>query len=283
MDQISYQNIIENLTNAVIILDKTFKVRFINSSAEVLFDISQRQAELIPLQAILPGEDNLFKSLLKVMETGHSSLQREIKLYIPTTGEINVDCAIKLLELESNKNFILLEFFQLDTADTIARVIGNLRMTPKKDLGFSIIYNSNDITNNLYSEEIGLEASNISKNEDIRNVLLSIKHACVKAPGLIANGRDMGTKVFPEAMLKIYFTASIDIRAKRRYEQLIKSGFIPNLVNIQKSLKERDEKDINREVSPLKAAKDAIIIDSSELNIDTILDKILGLYKISRV
>ena len=135
----------------------------------------------------------------------------------------------------------------------------------------------------MYSEEIGLEASNISKNEDIRNVLLSIQHACVQEPGLIANGRDMGTKVFPEAMLKIYFIASIDIRAKRRYEQLIKSGSSPNLVNIHKSLKERDEKDINREVSPLKAAKDAIIIDSSELNIDTILDKILGLYKISRV
>ena len=156
-------------------------------------------------------------------------------------------------------------------------------MVPKKDLGFSVIYNSNDITKNLYSEEIGLEASNISKNEDIRNVLLSIQHACVQAPGLIANGRDMGTKVFPEAALKIYFTASIDVRAKRRYEQLIRSGSSPNLINIRKSLEERDEKDINREVSPLKAAKDAIIIDSSELNIDTILDKILGLYKISRV
>ena len=121
MDQISYQNIIENLTNAVIILDKAFKVRFLNSSAEVLFDISQRQAELIPFQAILPGEDNLFKSLVKVMETGHSSLQREIKLYIPTTGEINVDCAVKLLELESNKKFILLEFFQLDNQQRMSR------------------------------------------------------------------------------------------------------------------------------------------------------------------
>ena len=93
----------------------------------------------------------------------------------------------------------------------------------------------------------------------------------------------MGTKVFPEAVLKIYFTASIGVRAKRRYEQLIRSGSSPNLLNIRKSLEERDEKDINRKVSPLKAAKDAIIIDSSELNIDTILDKILGLYKISRV
>ena len=177
----------------------------------------------------------------------------------------------------------IIEKIDTYTVDVIARIIRNLKMAPKKDLGFSIIYNSNDITNNLYSEEIGLEASNISKNEDIRNVLLSIQHACVQVPGLIANGRDMGTKVFPEAALKIYFTASIDVRAKRRYEQLIKSGSSPNLINIRKSLEERDEKDINREVSPLKAAKDAIIIDSSELNIDTILDKILGLYKISRV
>jgi len=169
------------------------------------------------------------------------------------------------------------------TVDAIAKIIENLQMIPTKDLGFSILYNSNDITNNLHNEEIGLEASNISKNENIRNVLLSIQHACVQAPGLIANGRDMGTKVFPEAMLKIYFTASIDVRAKRRYEQLMRSGSSPNLLNIRKSLEERDEKDINREVSPLKAAKDAIIVDSSELNIDTILDKILGLYKISRV
>ena len=177
----------------------------------------------------------------------------------------------------------IMEHIDAYTVDIIARIINNLKIVPKKDLGFSIIYNSNDITDNLYSEEIGLEASNISKNEDIRNVLLSIQHACAQEPGLIANGRDMGTKVFPEAVLKIYFIASIDVRAERRYEQLIKSGSSPNLVNIRKSLKERDEKDINREVSPLKAAKDAIIIDSSELNIDTILDKILGLYKISRV
>ena len=93
----------------------------------------------------------------------------------------------------------IIENIDTYTVDTIARIISNLKMVPKKDLGFSIIYNSNDITKNLYNEEIGLEASNISKNEDIRNVLLSIQHACAQAPGLIANGRDMGTKVFPEA------------------------------------------------------------------------------------
>ena len=102
-------------------------------------------------------------------------------------------------------------------------------------------------------------------------------------PGLIANGRDMGTKVFINAQLKIYFTADLDIRAKRRYEQLLKSGSSPSFEYIRKSLEDRDQKDINRDISPLKAAKDAIIIDSSKLNIESILDKILELYKITGV
>ena len=167
--------------------------------------------------------------------------------------------------------------------DTIEKIIHNMQMVPSKNLGFNIVYNSKDITDNLYNERIGLQASDISKNEYIRGALLSIQHACAQMPGLIANGRDMGTKVFPDAKLKIYFTANIDVRAQRRYEQLKKSGSNPNLENIRKSLEQRDQKDMNRDVSPLKAAKDAIIVDSSELNIETILDKILGLYKISRV
>lgn len=167
--------------------------------------------------------------------------------------------------------------------DTIEKIIHNMQMVPSKNLGFNIVYNSKDITDNLYNERIGLQASDISKNEYIRGSLLSIQHACAQMPGLIANGRDMGTKVFPDAKLKIYFTANIDVRAQRRYEQLKKSGSNTNLENIRKSLEQRDQKDMNRDVSPLKAAKDAIIVDSSELNIETILDKILGLYKISRV
>ena len=167
--------------------------------------------------------------------------------------------------------------------NTVEKIIHNMKMVPTKNLGFNIVYNSNDITDNLYNETIGLQASDISKNEYIRGALLSIQHACAQMPGLIANGRDMGTKVFPDAKLKIYFTANIDVRAQRRYEQLKKSGSNTNLENIRKSLEQRDQKDMNRDVSPLKAAKDAIIVDSSELNIETILDKILGLYKISRV
>jgi len=79
----------------------------------------------------------------------------------------------------------------------------------------------------------------------------------------------------------LYFTAEIEVRAKRRYEQLIKNGSDPKLEDIRKSLEDRDEKDINRDISPLKAAKDAVIIDSTQLNVESILDKILELYNIT--
>jgi len=162
-------------------------------------------------------------------------------------------------------------------------VISNICLKPSDNLDFLVTYKDIDISNNLYEEEIGLAASDVSKNKDIRNLLLPIQQGCISLPGLIANGRDMGTKVFPEAQLKIYFTADLDVRAERRYEQLLKSGSKPSLENIRKSLEDRDEKDINRVISPLKAAKDAVIIDSTELNIESILDKILELYKISGV
>ena len=154
-------------------------------------------------------------------------------------------------------------------------------MAPNQNLGFDVLYEKTNITDRLHYEEVGLLASSISKNEAIRSALLPLQHACIQAPGLIANGRDMGTKVFPDSILKIYFTADLDIRAKRRYEQLIKTGTKPNLINIRNSLKDRDEKDINRKISPLKVAKDAIIIDSSHLNVDSVLDKIIELYKIT--
>ena len=118
---ISYQNVIENLTTAIVLLDESFKVHYINASAEVVFDISQRQAEHIPFQAILPGEDALFKSLILVQETGQELIEREIKLYIPAYGEQMFDCAIKLIETSDYKQTILLEFYQLDVQQRISR------------------------------------------------------------------------------------------------------------------------------------------------------------------
>ena len=99
-----------------------------------------------------------------------------------------------------------------------------------------------------------------------------------KAPGLVADGRDMGTVVFPDAKLKIFLTASVSIRARRRYNQLIDKGIDVSLPDILRDLKERDRRDIERSVSPLKPAKDAVIIDCTDLAIEEVVDQVLRLY-----
>ena len=116
-----YQNVIEHLTTAIVILDDSFKVHFINASAEVLFGISQRQAELISFQAILPGEDALCTSFGKVQKTGQALIEREVKLYIPSSGEVIVDCAIKPVDIDGVEQAILIELSQLDIKHRISR------------------------------------------------------------------------------------------------------------------------------------------------------------------
>ena len=170
---------------------------------------------------------------------------------------------------------------ELFNQDNISKSIRNIYLEPTKNLSFNVLFKDTNITKYLHSEDIGHLASVVSKDELLRNALLPLQHDCIKKPGLIANGRDMGTKVFPNSILKIYFTADLEVRAKRRHDQLIKNGSDSKFREIRKSLQDRDEKDINRDISPLKAAKDAVIIDSTELNVESILDKILELYKIT--
>tara|TARA_B100001996_G_scaffold334500_1_gene284662 strand:+ start:4466 stop:5137 length:672 start_codon:yes stop_codon:yes gene_type:complete len=174
-----------------------------------------------------------------------------------------------------------LESLDLNSEKEVKNIINNIELLPSKDLQFQVFYKNKDITNFLYSEEIGLQASIVSQYKLVRDLLLFLQHSCVQNPGLIANGRDMGTKVFPNAKLKIYFTADLEIRASRRHKQLLESGINSDLESITNMLKDRDNSDKDRIISPLKAADDAIIIDSSNLKIDTVLDKILELYKIS--
>tara|TARA_B100000287_G_scaffold338501_1_gene324533 strand:- start:130 stop:807 length:678 start_codon:yes stop_codon:yes gene_type:complete len=164
----------------------------------------------------------------------------------------------------------------------VESLIQNLKLdTSFGETEYKIFYINEDISIYLENEEIGVYASQVAKLEYIRSMLLPLQHSSLKKPGLIANGRDMGTKVFPNAQLKLFFTASLEIRAKRRFLEMKDTGKHKNLEEILKSLKERDESDINRKISPLIPATDAQIIDSSNLNIETVLDKISKLYTIS--
>ena len=174
-----------------------------------------------------------------------------------------------------------LESIDLNSEKEVKNIINDIKLVPSENLQFQVFYKNKNITNFLYSEEMGLQASVVSQYQLVRELLLLLQHSCVQSPGLIANGRDMGTKVFPEAKLKIYFIADLEIRAGRRHKQLLESGTNSDLESITKMLKERDNSDKDRAISPLKAADDAVIVDSSNLKLDTVLDKILELYKIS--
>ena len=115
----------------------------------------------------------------------------------------------------------------------------------------------------LRDEAIGVRASEIARLPAVRAALLERQRAFRQPPGLVADGRDMGTVVFPDAVLKVFLTASAEVRAQRRYKQLIDKGNSANLATLSRDLEERDERDAAREVAPLKPAADAVSVDSS--------------------
>ena len=141
----------------------------------------------------------------------------------------------------------------------------------------SVLLNNQDITESLRSEKVGLHASEIARDQHIRQALLEKQRKFAKQPGLVADGRDMGTVVFLDAPLKIFLTASVKIRAKRRHKQLMNLGQDGNLAHLIKTIEARDKLDINRKISPLRPALDAITIESDNLSVDQVLEKILDL------
>ena len=136
-----------------------------------------------------------------------------------------------------------------------------------------------DITDLIRSELIGKFASEIAKNKLIREKILGLQKSFFKSPGLVADGRDMGTVVFPEAKVKIFLTASIEERANRRYKQLILKENNVNLTDLFETIKLRDESDTNRKISPLKAAKDAYLIKTDNLSINQSFEKVMEIVR----
>jgi cytidylate kinase len=123
----------------------------------------------------------------------------------------------------------------------------------------------------IREEDVSAGASIVAAHPEVRHAVLALQLAQRRPPGLVADGRDMGTVVFPDAALKIYLDASLEARAERRYKQLIDKGLTANLRDLLAGLRERDERDKGRTVSPLKPAPDAFIIDSTSLSIDAVL------------
>ena len=135
----------------------------------------------------------------------------------------------------------------------------------------SVILNGQDISNLIRTEDIGTLASKLAASASIRAVLLQKQREFLKSPGLVADGRDMGTTVFPDAALKIFLTASIEERSLRRLKQLKEKGITARLARLSQEIAERDNRDSKREESPMKPAKDAEILDTTGLGLDEVV------------
>ncbi len=141
--------------------------------------------------------------------------------------------------------------------------------------GVRVVLEGEDVTKEIRTEQAGHAASVVASIGVVRSALLERQRAFAEMPGLIADGRDMGTVVFPHAAVKIFLTASAQERASRRYKQLISKGSSASLQVVLADIKERDDRDMNREVAPLRPADDAKIIDCSDMTIDQVLQAVM--------
>ena len=148
---------------------------------------------------------------------------------------------------------------------------------------FQILLEGEDVTSDLRTEDTGALASEIAAYTEVRNALLKRQRLFAQGDGLVADGRDMGTVVFPAADIKIYLTASIEERAKRRHKELIEKGEDVSLRALAEQVAARDERDMNREVSPLVAAEDAIELDTSDMSAKQVLETVLNLIVFKRL
>ena len=167
---------------------------------------------------------------------------------------------------------------QLDAAheNTIADLA---RTLPVRFEGESVWLGSQDVSDAIRTEEAGMNASKVSVLPAVRTALVALQHSFQRLPGLLADGRDMGTVIFPHAPLKVYLTASAAQRAERRHKQLISKGISTTLDSLRADLEARDVRDSNRSVAPLKPAQDALQLDNSQLSIEASLDQVLAWWK----
>lgn len=170
-----------------------------------------------------------------------------------------------------------LALFDEDSLVQEALVV-NLAFDPQED-GVHVILNGEDVSLAIRTEEAGANASKVAVLPRVRQALLARQRDFRQEPGLVADGRDMGTVVFPDAQVKIFLDASCEVRAKRRVLQLESSGKTADYAAILQEITERDERDRNRSVAPLKPADDAVIIDSSDMTVEEVFNKAMEIVK----
>src|SRR6267154_722836 len=163
--------------------------------------------------------------------------------------------------------------------DDAARLAELARGAQPRFEAWRIELDGEDLTEAIRAEPVGRAASRVAAHAPVRDALLRAQRAFRRWPGLVADGRDMGTVVFTDAILKVFLTASVEVRAQRRLKQLIEKGYSANLDDLLRDLRERDERDRNRAVAPLKPAIDAYQLDTSSLCVDEVAGQVLAWYR----
>ena len=159
----------------------------------------------------------------------------------------------------------------------------DIRFETESNGQFKVFLEGEDVSRELRTEETGLLASKVAQFPGVRAALLKRQRMFARTPGLVADGRDMGTEIFPAAELKIYLTASAEERAARRYKELLEKGEDVSLPALVEQVRSRDERDMSRDASPLRAADGAIELDSSAMSIQEVTDTVLNILSVKGI
>lgn len=195
---------------------------------------------------------------------------RELSFIYVDTGAMYRAMALYLLRRKVNR----------DDTEQIGNICQDAEISIEYKNGEQIVLlNGENVNSYLRTEEVGNMASVSSAVPRVREKLLSLQRKLAKDMSVVMDGRDIGTTILPDADVKIYLTASSLTRAKRRYLELQEKGTVCNLDDIQKDIEERDQRDMSREISPLRQAEDAVLVDSSNLTIQQVVDRILQIFR----
>ena len=216
---------------------------------------------MIPKIITIDGPSGVGKGTIAIMVADHFGFN-----YLDS-GSLYRSLALALSEANIDIDKDLVGFKKI-----LAKI--NIDYRYHKSGEITIFVNNKEYTNKIRTENVAKMASEVAKNSSAREMLEVIQRNHIKSPGLVADGRDMGTKVFIEANIKFFLTASVEKRAERRLNQLKDQGISANLPNLIKELLLRDKADTERTISPLVPAKDAVVVDTTNLNVSQVFTKI---------
>jgi len=172
----------------------------------------------------------------------------------------------------------LREAVNLDEQDRLAEIAASLNVVFEND---EVFLDNHRVTDEIRTEQCGVAASKLASYQCVRESLVARQRAFRQAPGLVADGRDMGSVIFPDAVLKVFLTADAEIRAQRRYKQLMEKGISANIQVLLEDIRVRDDRDSNRSVAPLQRGMDARLLDTTSLSILQAQNRVLEWYEVS--